>query len=547
MKHGGSLAAPAVGLGLLISACFSCRAATPLHSTPQKDDGAVERLLRAPDAKPVVPPLVRELLTLVDQVKLHRANHGFEQNEKGLTLHYHVRQRGSEQEISALFDRLRRWGRSSGFKTIRNKNEWQLTRDRGSLRHRLQAKQQSLMGSPENTLDIDVAVTLTKLRTTRLANLEQWPALSGGARLPAYLRAALDGYPLRSFGCTGYPGPCNYWSFELSDEVDPRRAMTELVARGREHGFSFEHSSADPTASWLGSFQECAHAHLSYKIVDGRLRVTLQASSLDFRDITSVVRCSAQKTTQVPEEDPAGSTRIRDILVLDWHRAHIDKVARCYREHRRSQQIETTVRPWDKLGNTLRLSLIDTGRQYRQTTDRLAPNSSQASIDIFHYPHTGKPASRFGVRFWTKSSDGAVVIATFGQRTRNESPVEIGVQFHLEDQWIGLSLPGVDSPKALEEEGAFNAAVRRMMQLTHERELRDVDELTDCDPAQIPACARIPASEQAKERARRRAILVDAQRKKLLTENGHRFRSLTKTLYPFGKAACSLGMRDSGS
>jgi len=500
--------------------------------------------LRAPNGKAVVPPVVRELMKLLGAEQLERGSNGFNQSDKGLTLHYRMSQRGSAQAIGVLVEKLTSWGRDRGFESKKTDDRWQLTSSQAGQRYELLAKHRELSGSREYTdsLNLDVAITLTKLRHTQLAILEQLPALSGGARLPAYLSTALARYSLRSFGCTGYPGPCNYWSFELSEKVEPRGAMKELIALGKEHGFAFEDSTEDPTADWVESFLKCAHAHLNYKIIDGRLNLTLQASSLDYGDVTSVVRCTANKTPQVATQDPPGSVRIRDVLVLDWHKGHIDKVVQCYRQHRKREGAETTDKPWNKLGNTLRLSVIDTDRQYQQTPDQLKSGSWQASFDIFHYPHTGKPAERFDVRFWTKTKDGAAVIATFDQNDRSKMPADIGLGFHLKDQWIGLSVPSVGPPTPLKDQQAFSAAVSLTIKTTHQREIKDVDNLTLCDPSQRPGCTRIPATTQEKQQERRRLAKVNKQRQQLLVKDGERFRRLANSLYPFDDAACSLGL-----
>lgn len=512
--------------------------AAPLRAAPLPAEDAFARwLARGGEIQPVAPPLLDGLVRVLgDDVGFGEG--GFLATGDGVELAWKLGTRRPSGRCDARRAEVVAFARQQGL-AVEAPPEWatdatQLGGTLAGRRYRIVVEARELTGAPECEVAVSFVVVVPAPQPLSVEALfGRYPALGRAAELPAFLAAELARRPVHSLACSGFPETCTYWSFELA-ERDPKAAIRELVAVGEQHGFACEDKTEDPQADWIQSFQACSGAYLQYRILDGRVALTLQPSS-GAADARDMVTCSASAT---PAPPPAGADpRVRDVPIRAWHLAHVDKVATCFQRHRKTP---TARLEWEKLGNFLRFLVVDEGLAPAPTEDRLPKGAAQAELDVLHYPYAGTPAFGFGARLVARGADDVVVALWF----RQEGATIVGGASTLSYAEEGVRLWAVlaeaDPGAVLRDEATLRRAVESALSAEKARDIEKIADLTTCNPEAAPICERIPASADEKAAARDRLDAEYAARSALLARRAADFLARARALYPFADPACAL-------
>ncbi len=444
---------------------------------------------------------------------------------------------GSSRDVTAALQRVERWAAEHDLTPGPASGEFR----REGLR--LRTRRSKLSGSRERSdrAELTVVVRRTDQRLD-LGRLEQQADLTGGGRPPAFLTHELHRRSPLRFSCERRDGVCNQWTFELASP-DPAQAISDLVGVAEAHGFLFEDRGEDATRDWVTAHNPCSSSYLNFRITDGRILVALQPSSKDLADVTSIHACSERRAK--PQRTlRAGSKRILDIEVVASHVAQIERVAQCYETHRISAGVRTSRIEWDKLGNTLRLSIIDDGQQRAPNHRALSDGARELTIDLFHVPHTGKPALGFDTAIRQRLDQKTVVALSTAQKAP-EATFKADAALFVDAHTLTIALK---APLAslLGSRQRFHAGLKESLAARQARRLSEIANLTRCDRSKTPACHRIPASPREKQLARQNAMREHRQLTALARQRGEQFRKAILKLYPVTQAACALPFPQSG-
>lgn len=386
-------------------------------------------------------------------------------------------------------------------------------------------------GGPKDGLRMQAVVRVADPVGGLAAALRRWPVLGKADALPAYLTPMVDKHLIWA---SGSPlGAVGYWSFALRRGEAPLKRVQTLIAAGERHGFACEDKTEDPTTQWIGSFQACSSAHMSYQVDSSAIRVTLQMNS-GVRSHGTVASCSH------PRKPVPARTLVKDVPVRTWHLAHVDGIIACFRRARKQAGHSTQLEKWQKIGNFLRRRVTDAGVNPVAHRRHLAEGTSQGSFQILHTPYSGSPAFGQVIHLWAKRP---------GKQTVSFWMVQEGGRIESGGQSLAYGRDGVsiwaepseaDPAAVLASPGALRKAVAAEIRAYRASELEKVSKLTTCERGHNGGCDRVDASPGEKARARAGVEATIKAQKALLASDLDTFYKHAKALYPFGEKGCKI-------